>query len=313
MRIAVYGTGGVGGYFGGRLAEAGEDVVFIARGAHLDAIRESGLRVDSARGDFLIRPAQATDDPGSIGIVDLVIVAVKSWQVSQAAHSMAPLMGSETMVLPLQNGVDAPGQLAEVLGSEHVLGGLTKVFSSIAAPGHIRQIGGPATVTFGELDNHNGERVMRLRAAFDQAGVEATVPEDIQVAMWEKFLLVVPFGGLGAVTRAPMGILRNLPETRQMLEQGMREIQNVAWEKEIALPGDFLAGAMDFIDELPEAATSSLQRDISAGRPSELKAWNGAVARLGREAGVATPLNDFLYHSLLPLELKARGQLEFPE
>jgi 2-dehydropantoate 2-reductase len=312
MKIAVFGTGGVGGYFGGRLAKAGEDVVFISRGAHLEAIREHGLRVDSVRGDFLIRPAQATDDPGSIGIVDLVIVAVKAWQIPQVAESMVPLIGPETMVLPLQNGVDAPDQLAELSGREHVLGGLTKIFSSIAAPGHIRQVGGPASVTFGELDNENGRRVTRLQAAFDRAGVEATIPEDIQVAMWEKFLLVVPFGGLGAVTRAPMGILRSLPETRQMLQQGMREIRNVAWEKQIMLPGDILAGSMDFIDGLPGSATSSMQRDISAGRPSELEAWNGAVVRLGREAGVCTPLHDFLYHSLLPLELKARGQLEFP-
>ena len=209
MLIAVFGTGGVGGYFGGRLAEAGEDVVFIARGAHLDAIREHGLRVDSVRGDFLVQPAQATDDPRSVGVVDLVIVAVKSWQVPGAATAMAPLMGPDTMVLPLQNGVDAPEQLAEVLGREHVLGGLTKIFSSIAAPGYIRQIGGPASVTFGELDNQNGGRVVRLRAAFDQARVEAAIPEDIQVAMWEKFLLVVPFGGLGAVTRAPSA---SLPE-----------------------------------------------------------------------------------------------------
>ena len=313
MRIAIFGSGGVGGYFGGRLAQAGEEVVFIARGAHLAAIREHGLRVDSVRGDFVVQPAQATDDPASIGVVDTVVVAVKSWQIMGAGRSMATLIGPDTVVLPLLNGVDAPEQLAEQLGTGHVLGGLTKIFSSIAGPGHIRQVGGPASITFGELDNQRSERVTQLKAAFDRASVEATIAEDIQVAMWEKFLLVVPFGGLGAVSRAPLGVLRNLPETRKMLEQGMREIRNVAWEKEIMLPGDILPWAMDFIDGLPEGATSSLQRDIGAGRPSELEAWNGAVVRLGREAGVATPLHDFLYHSLLPLELKAQGQLEFPE
>jgi 2-dehydropantoate 2-reductase len=311
MRIAVFGTGGIGGYFGGRLATAGEDVVFIARGAHLEAIRERGLQVDSVRGDFLVRPAQATDDPESIGIVDLVIVAVKSWQVTEVARSMAPLIGPETLVLPLENGVDAPAQLAEILGRMHVLGGLAKIFSSIAGPGHIRQVGGPASVTFGELDSQHSERVSRIQDAFGRAGIEATVPVDIQAAMWEKFLLVVPFGGLGAVARAPIGVLRSLPETRQMLEQGMREVWNVAREKEIMLPGDILARAMDFLDGLAGLETSSMQRDIAAGRPSELEAWNGAVVRLGREAGVYTPLNDFVYHSLLPLELRARGQLEF--
>ena len=171
-------------------------------------------------------------------VVDLVIVAVKSWQVVEVARSMGPLIGPETLVLPLENGVDAPAQLAEILGRKHVLGGLAKIFSSIAGPGHIRQVGGPASVTFGELGQPPQPACFAIAGAFGRAGIEATIPGDIQVAMWEKFLLVVPFGGLGAVARAPIGVLRSLPETRQMLEQGMREVWNVAREKQIMLAGD---------------------------------------------------------------------------
>lgn len=312
MRIAVFGTGGVGGYFGGRLAEAEEDVTFIARGEHLQAIRKHGLRVDSVKGDFVVQPAQATDDPARVGEVDVVIVGVKAWQVLESAQAMRPLIGPETLVVPLQNGVEAPAQLAEALGPENVLGGLAKIFSFVVEPGLIRHIGGPASVTFGELDNRRSERTERLCAAFNRAGVIAEIHPDIHVALWEKFLFVVPFGGVGAVTRAPIGILRSLPETRQMLEQGMREISNIAHENNISLDEDVVAKAMAFIDDQPPGGTSSMQRDIIDGRPSELEAWTGAVVRLGQQVGVTTPLHIFLYHSLLPLELRARGQLQFP-
>jgi 2-dehydropantoate 2-reductase len=312
MRIAIFGTGGVGGYFGGRLAQAGEDVTFIARGEHLQAILKHGLRVDSVKGDFVVQPAQATDDPAQVGEVDVVIVGVKAWQVPEVAQAMRPLIGPETLVVPLQNGVEAPAQLAEALGPEHVLGGLAKIFSFVVEPGLIRHIGGPASVTFGELDNRQSERTERLCAAFNRAGVIAEIHPDIHVALWEKFLFVVPFGGVGAVTRAPIGILRSLPETRQMLEQGMREISNIAHENKIPLAEDVVAKAMAFIDDQPPGGTSSMQRDIIDGRPSELEAWTGAVVRLGQQVGVTTPLHIFLYHSLLPLELRARGQLQFP-
>lgn len=312
MRIAIFGTGGVGGYFGGRLAEAEEDVTFIARGEHLQAIRNHGLRVDSVKGDFVIRPVQATDDPAQVGEVDVVVVGVKTWQVPEAAQAMRPLIGPETFVVPLQNGVEAPAQLAEALGPEHVLGGLAKIFSFIVEPGLIRHIGGPASVTFGELDNRQSKRDERLCEAFIRAGVTAEIHPDIHVALWEKFLFVVPFGGVGAVTRSPIGILRSLPETRKMLEQGMREILNVARGMNITLAEDVVAKSMAFVDDQPPGGTSSLQRDIIDGRPSELEAWTGAVVRLGQQAGAATPLHDFLYNSLLPLELRARGQLQFP-
>lgn len=312
MRIAIFGSGGSGGYFGARLARAGERVIFIARGNHLRAIRENGLFVDSVEGDFVIQPAQATGDPAETGVADVVIVGVKTWQVPEAAQAMRPLIGKETFVVPLQNGVEAPAQLEEVLGPGRVLGGSARVLTFISSPGRIRHLGGPATITFGELDNRRSERAERLRETFFRAGISAEIPPDIQAALWEKFLFIVPLGGIGAVTRAPVGTLRAFPETRRMLEQGMSEIHQVARGRKVSLPEEIVAQTMSFVDTLPPNGTFSLQRDILAGRPSELEAWNGAVVRLGRPVGVATPLHEFLYGSLLPLERKARGQASFP-
>jgi 2-dehydropantoate 2-reductase len=312
MRIAIFGAGGVGGYFGAQLARAGEEVIFIARGEHLQAIRTYGLRVETHKGEIVIQPAQASDDPIQVGVVDAVILGVKAWQVTEAARAMRPMIGPETFVVPLQNGVEAPSQLAAVLGAKNVLGGLCGTMSWIVGPGHIRSIGEAHFIKFGELDKRPSERAEQLRQAFERAGVKVEVPSDIHVALWEKFLFVVAFGGVGAVTRAPIGVIRTLPETRRLLEQCMREIFAVAHARQIALSDGIVEKSMTFLDSLAPSGTTSLQRDIVDGKPSELDAWNGAVLRLGREVGVTTLLHEFIYHSLLPLELRARGQLQFP-
>jgi 2-dehydropantoate 2-reductase len=312
MRIAVFGTGGVGGYFGGRLAQAGEEVIFISRGEHLKALRQYGLKVESINGDFTVHPAQATDDPAEVGVVDVVLVGVKAWQVSEAAQAMRPLIGSETFVVPLQNGVESPTQLAEVLGVKHVIGGLCGLISFIAGPGHLRHVGADPFIHFGELDNRTSERVENLRRAFDQTtGVTVEIPPDIQVALWRKFLLIVSWSGIGAITRAPIGVFRTVPQTRQMLQQVMQEVVSVAQARDIALSEDVISKTLAFIDSLPPTGTASMQRDIIEGRPSELESQNGAMVRLGQEVGVETPLNTFIYHSLLPSELNARDQLQF--
>ncbi len=312
MRIAIFGTGGVGGYFGGRLAEAGEDVVFIARGEHLRAIQTQGLRVDSVLGNFIIQPAQATADPAQIGPVEVVLVCVKAWQVAGAAQAIQPMVGPETLVVPLQNGVDAPAELAAVLGATPVAGGLCGLIAFVAGPGHIRHTGIEPYITFGEMDNRPSERVERLRQAFARAkGLIVDVPADIKAAVWRKFLLIATWSGVGAVTRAPIGVLRSVPETRQMLEQSLWEIYRVALAHHIVLPEDIVNQTLAFIDTIPPHGTASMQRDIMAGRPSELTSQNGAVVRLAREVGVATPLHNFIYSSLLPLELRARGEVEF--
>jgi 2-dehydropantoate 2-reductase len=309
MRIAIFGVGAVGGYFGGRLAQAGEDVVFIARGDHLKAIRNSGLRVDSVNGNFVIQPAQASDTPAGVGYVDAILVGVKIWQIPQAAEAMRPMVGSETFVVPLQNGVEAPMQLAKVLGTEHVLGGLCRIIGYIVTPGHIRHAGIDPYIAFGEMDGHGSQRVQRLRSAFSRAtGVIVDTPSDVRLAMWQKFLLIASWGGLGAVTRAPIGVIRSQPETRQMLQQSLCEIHAVAVAHRVPLPDRAIAETLEFIDTLPPHGTASMQRDIIEGRPSELAALSGAVVRLGREAGVEVPLHTFIYHSLLPLESRARGE-----
>ncbi len=312
MRIAIYGAGGVGGYFGGRLAQAGVDVVFIARGQHLDALRTSGLRVESIGGDFRLPAVNATDDPADAGRVDVVIVATKAWQVEDAARAMGPLFGQRTFVVPLQNGVEAPSILARMLGGNRVLGGLCGLLSYIAGPGHIRHTATPAFIKFGELDNRPSDRVQQLRECFQRAqGVRVEVPTDIEAAMWTKFLFIAGWGAVGAVSRAPVGVLRKQPETRELMRQAIAEIHAVAVARGVVLDPAIVDKTMQGIDGLSEDGTASMQRDIMCGRPSELEMQTGAVLRLGREADVDTPVNRFLHHSLLPMELRARGQLSF--
>ena len=313
MRIAIFGAGSVGGYFGGRLSQAGEDVVFIARGEHLNAMLTHGLQVDSINGDFAVQPVQATDDPSKTGEVDMVLVGVKAWQVSEAAEAMRPMIGPETFVLPLQNGLEAPAQLSEALGDQHVLGGLCGLFCYVAGPGHIVHAGTDPFVKFGELDNHRSQRVELLLDAFKRAGVNAEIPPDIQVAMWMKFLFITVWSGMGAVTRAPVGIWRSLPETRRMAELSLQEIIAVAAAHDISLPEEALQTIMTMYDGLVPESTASLQRDVMEGRPSELDAQIGAVVRFGHEADVATTQHTFIYRSLLPMELRARDELQFGE
>ncbi|HEX6731536.1 MAG TPA: 2-dehydropantoate 2-reductase [Pyrinomonadaceae bacterium] len=312
MRFAIFGSGGVGGYFGGRLAQSGNDVTFIARGDNLRALRSTGLTVESFKGDFVVSSPKATDDTSQVNSVDVVIVGVKAWQVAEAARMIKRMVGPNTCVLPLQNGVEAAAQLSSVLGEAHVLGGLCRIVAYLVGPGHIRHAGFEPSIAFGELDNSVSARVESVRDAFANAGVDVTVPSDIQEALWNKFLFISGFSGVGAVTRAPVGIVRRLPQTRSLLERAMREIHAVGHARGIKLPADAVDLALATVDALPDNATSSMQRDFIANRPSELEAQNGAVVRLGQEVGVETTVNSFVYNSLLPLELKARGQLSFP-
>jgi 2-dehydropantoate 2-reductase len=311
MRIAVFGAGSVGGYFGGRLALAGEDVVFIARGTHLQAMRAQGLRVESPKGDFTVPSVQATDEPTQVGPVEAILLAVKAWQVPEAAQAIRPMLGPETCVVPLQNGLEAPAQVAAAVGPQRVLGGTCVISSTIAAPGSIRHLGLDPSIAFGELDDRPSPRAEHLREAFIGAGVTAIIPADIQVAIWEKFM-AIRFGPVGAVARAPAGVLRSVPETRRLVEQACVETLTVARARGIALAEDSPAKTMTALDSIAPGIIASLQRDIEAGRPSELDALTGALVRLGAEVGVVTPLHAFIYHTLLPQELRARGQLQFP-
>lgn len=308
VRIAVFGAGGVGGYFGGRLAQAGEDVVFVARGEHLAALRKNGLAVESPAGDFVVRPARATDDPRTVGPVDVVLLGVKAWQVKEAAPALRPLLADGAFVVPLQNGVEAADELASALGPDSVVGGLCKIFSYVAGPGRIRHAGVAPRVEFGERGGGRSERVERLRVAFEKAqGVDVATPGDINAATWEKFLFIAPLSGVGAVTRMPVGVLRAVPESREMLESAMREVFDVGRARGVGLRKDAVARTMSYVDDLASDTTASMQRDILEGRPSELDYQTGAVVRLGRASHVAVPVNDFIYSSLLPGERRARS------
>ncbi|MFN8582031.1 MAG: 2-dehydropantoate 2-reductase [Gemmatimonadaceae bacterium] len=310
MRVAVFGSGAVGGYFGGRIAKAGHDVTFIARGAHLDSIRRDGLRVTSIAGDFVVHPASATDDPASIGPVDLVLVGVKAWQIAEAAAGMRALMGPDTMVVPLENGVEAPYELARALGAQHALGGLCRVLAFVTGPGQIQHAGIDPYLAFGELNGARSERVDRLLRTLESVpGFRVEVPDDIRVAMWNKFLVIASWGAVGAVTRAPVGVVRNIPESKDLMLRTLREVCDVAAAHGVQLTADSAERTMAFVETLPADGTTSMQRDIMAGKPSELEAQVGAVVRLAAEAGVEVPVHRTIYEALLPQERVARGQL----
>jgi 2-dehydropantoate 2-reductase len=309
MRIAVFGSGGVGGYFGGRLAQAGEDVTFIARGDHLLALQAGGLNLESAKGDLHIPSVTATDDPNQVGPVDIVLLAVKAWHNLAAIQSMHPLIGADTGVVPLGNGVEAPDQLVEAFGTKHAMGGLCRISSFIAAPGKIKQVGIDPIVLVGELDNHRSARLAALREALERAGVNANIPEDIQAAMWEKFIFIAAVSGLGALTRSPAGVFRSQPALRSLLAGMIAESEQVGRSRGVNLPPDVAAKTLMVIDSLPYETHASMVRDILAGRPSELEAQNGAVVHMGEMEGIPTPFNQFIYACLLPQEMKARGEI----
>jgi 2-dehydropantoate 2-reductase len=311
MRIGVYGAGGVGGYFGARLAASGRDVRFVARGAHLAAMRETGLRVSSPKGDVTVLPVQASDDPAELGPVDVVLVAVKTWQLSEVLEGLPPLLEADSVVLPLLNGVEAADELAAVVGKGRVLKGLCRIISMVEAPGHVRHLGAEPSIVLGEWDNERTDRVNRLRDVLAGAGIGARVPDDIDVALWEKFAFVVSVGGVGAVTRAPIGQERSHPATRGMIESAIREIVRVGQASGVAIGEGVVEKSMSFVDTLPAHGSASLQRDLAAGRLSELEAWNGAVVRLGRQVGVETPIHDVIYASLVLQEDRARGERRF--
>lgn len=310
MRIAVIGVGAVGGYYGGRLAQAGHDVLFIGRGENLRALQTSGLRVESIKGDFSIHPLQAVDEVKTLEPVEMILVAVKAWQAPEAAEKIRPLIGADSGVIYLGNGVDAPGQLAQALGEAHVLGGLTRISAALVGPGHIRHAGIDPFIAFGELDGRPSRRVERLKAAFAEAqGVTVSVPDDILAAMWEKFIFIASISGIGAVTRVPAGALRSVPESRALLAAAIQEVTAVGKARGVRLADNIAARTLAFIDRMAAGVTASMQRDIMDGKPSELASQSGAVVRMGRETGVPTPAHEFIYSALLPQELKARGEL----
>lgn len=307
MRIAVIGAGGVGGFFGGRLAQAGHDVTFIVRGQTLLALRERGLRVESIDGDFRLPEVNATDDPASAGTFDAVLLAVKAWQVEEAAALAKPLLGPDTPVVPLQNGIDAPDRIAPIVGREHAVGGLCAIVSFVLAPGYIRHTGAKPLIAFGELDARPTPRLEALRDAFIGAGISTEIPPDIRRSMWTKFLFIAPMSGIGAMTRVPVGTWRTTRETRALAVAALGEIIALATSRGISLGDDAIERTMARYDGLPPDSTASMQRDVMAARPSELEAQIGAVVHMSHEAGLSAPIHETIYACLIPQETIARG------
>jgi 2-dehydropantoate 2-reductase len=297
-QFAIMGSGGVGGYFGARLAAAGADVTFIARGTHLDAIREHGLEVVSPLGDITVQPAQATDRPGDIGPVDVVLFATKLWDTETAGEACCPLMGVGTAVVSLQNGVDAEDSLAAILGPQHVMGGVSQIAAVIERPGVIRHNGDLATIIFGERDGVATARAETLRDVLKGAGIKTILSPDINKAIWQKFIMLVGLSALTTVTGQTIGPIRDNPETHALLEQVMGETAAVARARGIDDSDDILAKALGFVDGLPAAMTSSMAGDRERGNRLELDWLSGAVVRIGADLGVPTPANQSIVDTL---------------
>ena len=305
MRIAIMGSGGVGGYYGGLLAKAGQEVTFIARGAHLQAIRDKGLHVKSVHGDFTVSPVKATDRPGEIGAVDLVLVATKTYHTDEAAQAIKPLIGDNTVVISLQNGIDAAERIGSAVGMERMLGGATWLSAAIEAPGRIGQYSQFRRIALGELDGRITPRAQAVASAFATTPAVVELVPNIRQMLWTKFVFISAISALGGLTRVSMGEYRHVPEAREVLAQAMAEVAAVAQACGVALDADIVAKTLSFIDAAAPDMRPSMQRDLEAGRMSELESLIGVVVRLGRERGVPTPVMRLAYALLKPAHLKA--------
>jgi 2-dehydropantoate 2-reductase len=306
MKIAVIGAGGVGGYFGGRLAAAGEEVTMVARGRHLDAIRDHGLRVESTFGDFEVEVA-AVDDPRLIGPVDAVLVAVKSQDTVTVADNLAPVIGSETAVVSLQNGLGNEEAIGEAIGLDHVLGGVAYILSTIGEPGLIVHKGGPASIVFGELDGTRTPRATRLHEALVGAGIDATLTDSIRVVMWDKFALICALSGATAAIRLPVGAIRSTPESWDLYRAMLREASAVAEAEGVELPVGALDRQEAFALGLEPGVFSSLHYDLTHDKPMELESLQGALLRRAHVVGVPVPMTAAVYAILKPWEERNRG------
>ena len=303
MRIAVYGTGGVGGYFGGRLAQAGAEVHFIARGANLRALRERGLRVRSVNGDFEVQAA-ATDDPPDIGPCDFVLFCVKAFDTDAAAARLGPLVGDDTAVLSLQNGVENEEKLARAVGEAHVMGGAAFIFAEIAEPGVITHTGGPTSITFGELDGRASQRGQRLLAICERAGFGAELSADIKTVLWAKLAFICAQAGMTAAVRLPIGDIRSTDAAWAAFRRLVAEVCAVAAADGSPVPQAAQERAVALARGLQPGGFSSLHDDLVAGRRMELEALHGFVVRRAAQHGLAVPTSETVYAILQPWAIR---------
>ena len=306
MKIIIIGAGGVGGYFGGKLAKAGNDVTFIARGEHMNKMKTNGLLVKSILGDFLVYPVKVTDRISEAGVADLVILAVKAWQVIAIMPEIKSLINQNTIILPLQNGVSTFGELRHFVSDKNIMGGFCRTYSKLESAGVIIHFGITPTIIFGETDHSKTERLTILKDLFDNSGITSIISEDIQSDLWKKFILICLSGFL-AVTSSTYGELREIKETRQMMIDILAEVYKLSIQAGAIIDPDFIGQTISYIDTLPYETTASLSRDVLEGKPSEIEYQNGTVVRLAEKYGIETPLNRFIYRCILPMEIKARA------
>lgn len=305
MKIAIIGTGGVGGYFGAKMAQAGFNVTFLARGQHLNAIQSKGLKVKSILGDFHLNNVKAVATIPEIGLVDLAIVSVKAWQVKDIRTDLKSVLHPNSIVLPLQNGILAAQELGEEIDPNLVIGGLCRIISKIESPGVITHLGVTPTIVFGEFNGELSDRVKQVKELFDKSEISSQISADIEADVWKKFISIC-VSGLLAVSKTTYGEIRKLDETRALMIGLIREVYELSQRKGLKIDSDFIDKTVSFIDSFPPDSSSSLTRDVLEGKPSEIEYQNGTVVRLGEELGVSTPINKFVYSCILPMELRAR-------
>jgi 2-dehydropantoate 2-reductase len=288
----------VGGYFGGLLARAGNQVILIARGSHLDAIRTKGLEVQNHWGDFTVS-VEATDHPADVGPVDLALLTVKTYQNSAVVPTLAPLVGDNTCIMTLQNGVDAYQEVGRVHGLEHVLPGAAYIETQLASPGVIRQVGQVVRIVFGEVDGGSTDRAQSILATLQAANINAELATDVVKTLWTKFIFISTLAGITSTARASMAPLLADPTSKKMVVACLQEIEAVGRANKVDLDTDVVEKTMAYMESTAKDLHASMHTDLEMGRPLELEALNGAVVRIGREAGIPTPVNDILYSLLV--------------
>jgi len=309
MKILVYGAGGVGGYFGARLAESGNKVSFIARGEHLRAIKKSGLQLESINGNITVNPELVTRDINEVETPDLILLGVKSWQLPEVASELKKIISRDTIVLPLQNGADNYEKLTEILPKNNVLAGLCFIVSYIEKPGKIKHASFEPRIVFGEADNSRSERISMVSTLFLEAKIDFLNPENIQLEIWKKFLFICTISGIGGLTRVSIDKIRNSAYLLDLMKQTSGEIRSVANAKGIPLNDEHIEKAFQIIENQPQGTTASTQRDIMEGKPSEIENFNGYIVTAGERLEIKTPVNKMIYECLKPMEEQARKTL----
>lgn len=307
MRFAIIGAGGVGGYFGGKLAKAGEDVWFVARGAHLDALRTHGLRINSFEGTWVVPPGKMTDRLDEISPADVVLFCVKSYDTESAARQLAPIVAPGTILISLQNGVDNEEKIQRIVPQSIVFGGVAYIYATITAPGVITHTVGPTKIVFGELqkrDEATTQRARDIHQVMRRAGINAELSDTIRVELWKKFIFIAAVGGMTALTRLTLGEILAVPETRELLRDAMNETYAIARAHAVELPTHFVDQIFDILKRYDNNSRSSLYHDLVHGRRLEVEAFSGLIMKEGQRLGIPTPVHRAIYAALLPYHLK---------